>query len=69
MYSYFCVPPLAPGHIPLNDAAGHQTVTPGHSAWARERDVTARSFLPSGGGFRCLNKPASFWTNAWKEWA
>jgi hypothetical protein len=37
---YVCMkPPLALGHLPRNEAAGHQIVTPGHPARARGRDV------------------------------
>ena len=32
-------PPLALGHLPRNEAAGHQIVTRGHSAWPWGRDV------------------------------
>jgi hypothetical protein len=39
MYVCMYVPPLALGHLPRNEAAGHQIVTPWHSAWPWGRDV------------------------------
>ena len=48
MYVYICthmsMPALALGHLRRDEAAGHQIVPLGHSAWARWRDVA----LPLG---------------------